>query len=157
MIRRIEEDRILSRKLIGSRANEIENEIKEIIDISFSGGPTKADYDFFDIRGSALIYGIPGIGKTSIMNNCMRYALEEYGVDCYELVPSEIIDSLLGKASQNLLEALQEFECKERGIVVGVHSNDGVLSMDKVKEVFRRALLKRDSELISEMFVLEGE
>ena len=248
MIRRIEEDRIFTRELIGSKTNEIESEIKGIIDISFSGESAQADYDFFDIKGSALIHGIPGIGKTSIMNNCMSYALEEYGADCYELVPSEIIDSLLGKATQNLSEALQEFESKEkgilfideldrlcvnreeedvselkrmlielmqffdrlratdekvvlcctnvitqidpalirrfavveevpcpskedvvefanicmkksgfRGIVVGIRPNDGVLSMDKVKEVFRRALLKHDSGLISEQFILEGE
>lgn len=117
LLNRIAEDTIQESHLYGQNANNIENEIKRLIDIIFGEDSCDVDYSFFDIRGTVLLHGVPGTGKTTIMNNCMYYALENYGTDCYELVPSEIIESALGKANSNLVEAIHKFEDKDKGIL----------------------------------------
>lgn len=117
MLRRIDENRITVYELVGNEINYAEEKIKGLIDIAFNGSQSEIDYDFFDIRGTVLLYGISGIGKTSAMNNCMSYALDKYGADCYELLTSDIVESELGKSTQNLTEAIHEFESLHRGIL----------------------------------------
>lgn len=114
---RIEEDRIKHNMLFGMNAKNVEEQIKSLIDLIFKDNQNEIDYDFFDIHGTVLLHGIPGTGKTTIISNCMHYALKIYGVDCYELHPSEIIESALGKANKNLVNAINEFEQKEKGIL----------------------------------------
>ena len=117
MLRRIDEDNINSFELYGNNIINIESKIKRLIDIVFSENPIDINLDFFDIKGTVLLYGNPGNGKTSIMNNCMRYALCKYRVDCYELCISDIIESELGKATKNFVHSISEFEKKKMCIL----------------------------------------
>lgn len=115
-LRRIEEGKIQHSQLEGKVVNDIENLIKNLIDIVLFEKKEDVDLDFFDIKGTVLLYGKPGIGKTSIMKNCMEYALAK-GVDCYELLIPEIIESHLGQSTKNLVDSLCEFESKAQGIL----------------------------------------
>lgn len=118
LLRRIEEEKISSTcELFGSDINDIEKEIKGLIDFTYNTVDNTIDFDFFDIRGTVLLYGSPGLGKTSVMKNCMAYALERYSVDCYELLTTDIVESELGKTTKNLSEALKEFERLDKGIL----------------------------------------
>lgn len=117
LLQRIDEKLISTYDLFGNEIHRVEQQIKGLIDIMMSDNPADVDYDFFDLHGTVLLYGIPGIGKTSVMSNCMNYALDQYGADCYELMSSNIVEADLGKATKNLSDALQEFEREEKGIL----------------------------------------
>lgn len=117
LLQRIDEKQIVHQDLFGEGANRIEEEIKRLIDIIMKDSPNSVDYDFFDIKGTILLYGVPGIGKTSVLKNCISYALNEHDVDCYELLTTRIIESELGKATINLFDSLNEFEKKKKGIL----------------------------------------
>lgn len=117
LLQRIDEETISSHKLYGDEINIVEGKIKGLIDIAMDKKTSNIDFDFFDLKGTVLLHGIPGIGKSSVMANCLNYALENYGVDCYELIPSNIIVADLGKATKNLTDALKEFEDKEKGVL----------------------------------------
>lgn len=118
LLKHIEEHRITSEcELFGIEVNNIEREIKGIIDCVYDKKECDIDFAFFDIKGTVLLSGITGVGKTSVMKNCMSYALEKYNVDCYELLTPDIISSELGKATQNMSEALKEFAALDRGIL----------------------------------------
>lgn len=128
---------IANNELMGDNIRKIEEEVRGLIDISMSNNSNASLYDFFDIKGTVLLYGIPGTGKTSIMHNCMSYALKTYDADCYELFTSSIIESELGKATKNLAVVLHEFEEKKKGI----------LFIDEMD----RLCVKRESDEISEL------
>lgn len=133
----INERAIVNYELVGDNIRKIEEEIRGLIDISMSDNSNSSLCEFFDIKGTVLLYGIPGTGKTSVMHNCMSYALKTYGADCYELFTSSIIESELGKATKNLTSAIQEFEEKKKGI----------LFIDEMD----RLCVKRESDEISEL------
>lgn len=117
LLRRMDEKMISTHELYGKSILSIETEIKKMIDIVMNDKRPDVDYDFFDLHGIVLLYGIPGTGKTTLMKNCMHYALDRYGTDCYDIPASEIIVSELGKTTKNLSEALNEFERKDQGIL----------------------------------------
>lgn len=116
-LKRIDEKLISTYQLFGEEIQSIEQMIKSLIDIMMNEKSSLMDYGFFDIRGTVLLYGTPGVGKTSLMNNCMKYALEKYQADCYELATSQIVEADLGKATKNLNDALQEFEDQKKGVL----------------------------------------
>ena len=80
---KIDESVLNRTDMIGCKANSVIKKIFMMIDLIYSRKNyfKNIDLEFFNIQGSVLLYGIPGIGKTTIVHNCLRYALDEYGVD----------------------------------------------------------------------------
>lgn len=116
---KIDESVLNKTDMIGCKANSVIKKICMLIDFIFSEKNCfeNIDLDFFNIQGSVLLYGIPGIGKTTIVYNCLRYALDEYGVESYTFNTSDIIVTNLGQATKNLHDKLEEFQSKEEGIL----------------------------------------
>lgn len=114
---RIEENQIKNTSMIGSECHQIRSQITRLIDFIYGDKGLVVDWNFFDIYGSVLLYGMPGVGKTTIVMNCIDYALTEYGVDSYTIEASEIIVSNLGEATRNLYEELNRFAKLEQGIL----------------------------------------
>lgn len=106
------------REIIGESGTKIVKLINGLIDYSQRDSEKERDkMSFFNINGTVLLYGLPGVGKTTIAQNCMHYALEKYGVESYRMEPSEIIVPELGKSVSNLKSQLDEFKDKESGIL----------------------------------------
>ncbi len=114
---RIEEDLIKKTEIVGEKVKKIEKKIDCLIDGIFTESYTDAVYNFFDIKGTVLLHGVPGVGKTSVAYNVMNYALERYGVESYSIFPSEIIVSGLGETVKNLSKELKDFESFKEGIL----------------------------------------
>ncbi|MCR5661159.1 MAG: ATP-binding protein [bacterium] len=137
MLRRIDEKEILKTDLIGDDINNIEDKIKKLIDLILGESQKEIDLNFFDIKGTVLLYGLPGIGKTSVINNCISHALINYGADCYNLPTTDIIESNLGQATKNLANAIKEFE----------NYATGILFIDELD----RLCVNRNSDEVSEL------
>ena len=137
---RLKENELSETKLIGSRCKSAEADIKHLIDIIFGDNYSnkRINFDFFDVKGTVLLHGFAGVGKTTIAKNCMYYALDKYGVESYSMNVSDIIVSGLGESVKNLFDALAEFsELKE-----------GILFIDEIDKLFiNRESLDELSEL----------
>ena len=106
--------------LIGQSCEKAAIRIKKLIDIVFSPddpNQQKLNYGFFDIRGTVLLYGDSGVGKTTLSKNCMSYALDAYSVDSYEIHVADIIVSELGETVRNMSEVLEELRNKKCAIL----------------------------------------
>jgi len=116
---KIDESMLNKTDMVGNKANLIIKKICGLIDIIYSNENhlQNVDLDFFNINGSVLLYGIPGVGKTTIVHNCLKYALDQYGIESYTLETSDIIVSDLGQATKNLHDRLEEFQNKKEGIL----------------------------------------
>ena len=136
MLSRIDEKDIYETVLIGEACNDSMGDIKGLIDIIFGEmDATYPEYDFFDIKGTVLLYGKPGVGKTTIARNCLSYAIDKYGVDSYTLNVSSIIVSGLGESVANIDCALKEFERKEKGILFIDELDKLLISRDSPDEL----------------------
>lgn len=125
--------------MIGSGSNDTINQIKRMVDLIYGGKKFgKIDLDFFNINGSILLYGIPGIGKTTIAMNGIYYCLKNYGIEAYSFTTSEIIVSNLGEATQNLHNELEKF----------LDLKEGILFID---EIDRICINRNDRDEISEL------
>lgn len=116
----INESTLFETPLIGQSSEKAYIRIKNLIDIVFSSTESNQkspNYDFFDIKGTILLYGDTGVGKTTISRNCMAYALDKYSVDCYEINIADIIVSELGETVRNMHEILEELNNKEYAIL----------------------------------------
>lgn len=114
---RINESTLNETRLIGTSCCTTEKKIKNLIDSIENNSNNIEMFNFFDIKGTVLLYGIAGGGKTSIAKNVMYYALDKYGIESYSINPSEIITSGLGESVKNLSDELKEFDEKEEGIL----------------------------------------
>lgn len=115
---KIEEDGIVSTLMIGSESEETVRQITRMMDIIYGENIcNNIDLSFFNINGSTLLYGVPGVGKTTIAMNCINYSLEKYGVEAYTIETSEVIVSNLGESTRNLNKELNEFAALEEGIL----------------------------------------
>lgn len=137
-IDKIEEKFLNKTKLVGNNCNTIESKIETIIDLMFTGNYDKEMFDFFDISGTILLHGIPGVGKTSIAKNIMSYAIDKYGVESYIIEPSDIIVSGLGESVKNLSDKLKNFE----------KLGEGILFID---EIDKFCVNRNDKDELSEM------
>ncbi len=125
MLYRIDESDLHETKLIGKQCEQTVNDINHLIDIVFEKNERRLNYNFFDIKGTVLLHGIAGVGKTTIARNCMSYALNKYGVESYRLDVSDIIVSGLGESVKNMHDTLNEFE----------ELNEGILFIDEIDKV----------------------
>lgn len=134
MLNRFDEKSLYKTDLIGSRCKSAEEDIRNLIDIIFGDktAENKIDYDFFDVKGTVLLHGIAGVGKTTIARNCMYYALDKYGVESYSIDVPDIIVSGLGESVKNLSDALSEFD----------DLKEGILFLDEIDKLF----VNRESE-----------
>lgn len=76
-LNRISESSLCETMLIGQSCESAAVRIKNLIDIVFSSKESneqRPNYDFFDIRGTILLHGDSGVGKTTLSKNCMYYA-----------------------------------------------------------------------------------
>ena len=119
-LNRVSEASLYEIQLIGRSCKNADARIKKLIDIIFSTAESnqqRPNYEFFDIRGTVLLYGDSGVGKTTLSKNCMAYALDTYSVDSYEINAADIIVSELGETVRNMNEVLEELRNKERAIL----------------------------------------
>lgn len=117
MLYRIDENDLHETKLVGKQCEKTVNDIKHLIDLIYENDEKGINYNFFDIKGTVLMHGIAGVGKTTIAMNCMSYAINKYGVESYVLDVSDIIVSGLGESVKNMHDKLAEFEELREGIL----------------------------------------
>ena len=118
MLNKIRECELKETELFGKNVLAVYNEICNLIDIIYGKNEyDDIDWDFFDIKGTVLLYGIPGGGKTTLIKNCLNRALNLYGTESYYIETSNIIRSNLGESTSRMNRALQEFHEKEEGIL----------------------------------------
>lgn len=135
---RIDENAIKSIQIYGKHPRKVLSELKQLVDIVYGERSCSIDYDFFDIKGTVLLSGIPGTGKTSIVNNVIAYALEKYSVDAYTFFTTDIIEADLGKTVANFRNQIDKFSEKEQGILF-------------IDEIDKFCVNRSNSEEVSEM------
>lgn len=90
---------------------DLQLEIKGIVDIIFSNSKNDLTYrnilDYFDINGNIILYGKPGVGKTSLAFQIADYVLNSYRIKPYKVDIARIIRSNLGEATNNMKEAIE--------------------------------------------------
>lgn len=119
MLERIDEKQIKNKRIIGCDIQSKEKKIHKIVDLIFSAEyrKTDIDYDFFGMNGTILLYGKPGVGKTTLAYNTFNYVLEQYEADVYTINLTEVIVADLGMATKNIKIDLDEFYEKKKGIL----------------------------------------
>lgn len=128
--------------MIGKNSNDTIRQITRMMDLVYGSKTfSNIDLSFFDINGSVLLYGIPGVGKTTIVMNCINYALDKYGIEAYTIDTPEVIVSNLGESTQNIYIELDEFASLNEGILfideidrlcVNRHNKDEVSELKRV-------------------------
>lgn len=125
-------DNIIDRKIFNFIGyEELICEIQQISDIVF-GNEDKIPVNvlnYFSINGNIILYGKPGVGKTSISYKIASYVLNEYGIKSYQLSIADIIETNLGKTTSNIKSAIKELKniSKEYG---------ALLILDEVDRLF---------------------
>ena len=74
-----------------------------------------------DFSSKILMYGEPGVGKTSIAYRIASYILDEFGISAYSLSVPSIIKSNLGETTSNMRETMnniRDIAEKETGILL---------------------------------------
>lgn len=103
--------------------------------------------EILGISGTILMYGEPGTGKTSLAYEIANEALEEYGIESYKISMSELIESDLGKTTNNMSKAINEIKTlsQEYGAIIILDEIDRV-SVDRKNKneisELKRALLE---------------
>ena len=128
--------------MIGKNSNDTIRQITRMMDLVYGSKTfSNIDLSFFDINGSVLLYGIPGVGKTTIVMNCINYALDKYGIEAYTIDTPEVIVSNLGESTQKIYKELDEFASLNEGILfideidrlcVNRHNKDEVSELKRV-------------------------
>ena len=103
-------DNIIDRKIFNFIGyEELIFEIQKISDIVF-GNEDKIPVNvlnYFSINGNVILYGKPGVGKTSISYKIASYVLNEYGIKSYQLSIAYIIETNLGETTSNMKSAIK--------------------------------------------------
>ena len=81
---------------------KIRAQLKDILSLVFGNGIDKEKNSFLDIKGSVLLYGNPGVGKTSICYEVGNYAKKNYKASFYLINLSSMISEKLGKTAKEL-------------------------------------------------------
>ena len=106
-------DNIIDRKIFNFIGYEdLIFEIQYISDIVF-GNEDKIPVNvlnYFSINGNVILYGKPGVGKTSISYKIASYVLNEYGIKSYQLSIADIIETNLGETTSNMKSAIKELK-----------------------------------------------
>lgn len=137
-------DNIIDRKIFNFIGHEkLICEIQKISDIVFGNEneiPTDI-LDYFSINGNIILYGKPGVGKTSISYKIASYVLNKYGIKSYQLSIADIIETNLGKTTSNIKFAIKELKSisKEYG---------ALLILDEVDRLF---INREKNEEVSEL------
>lgn len=115
---RVAEDTINNfQTLIGYE--EILNKYKKIADLTFEiDKENLAFLQLLSMNGNILIYGDPGVGKTTLAYNIAKYILDKFGVETYTINISNVVGNLLGESTKNLSNTLKELKEKERGALL---------------------------------------
>lgn len=133
------EKKIASTSMIGKNSNDTIRQITRMMDLVYGSKTfSNIDLSFFDVNGSVLLYGIPGVGKTTIVMNCINYALDKYGIEAYTIDTPEVIVSNLGESTQNIYKELDEF----------ASLNEGILFID---EIDRLCVNRNNKDEVSEL------
>ena len=74
----------------------------------------------FGFGSKILMYGEPGVGKSSISYRIASYVLDEFGISSYFLLVPSIIKSNLGETTSNMKAAIDDIReiAKETGILL---------------------------------------
>jgi len=94
-----------------------------------------------DFGSKILMYGIPGVGKTSIAYKVASYVLDKFGISAYSLSIPSIIKPNLGETTSNMNEAL--------GIVKDISKEAGILLI--LDEIDRLSVLRNSENELAEM------
>lgn len=94
-----------------------------------------------NINGTILLYGEPGIGKTTIAYKISNDLVNEFGCSVYKLNISDIIQSNMGETTRNINSALMSLKKKSVEIPI-------ILILD---EVDRLSVNRENRNEISEM------
>lgn len=140
ILQRFEEQDLYKTDLKGAECENATKKIQNLVDIIFGSDSmsNNVNYDFFDIKGTVLLYGLPGVGKTTIARNCLCYALDQYGVESYAMNVADVIVSGLGESVKNFDDALSEFS----------ELYEGILFIDEIDRFFvNRESVSEISEL----------
>lgn len=124
-LHRIEENVIsLKTELIGHQ--DTFKKCKTIIDLIHGNNIWNSLCEELDIRSINIFHGETGVGKTTLLFALAKYALDNYGVESYELRVEDIIETSLGATVENFAKAFEEIRqhCKE--------GNGFLLLMDEV-------------------------
>lgn len=119
MLCRIDEKYIKNKKIIGHNIQSLEKKIYRVVDLIFSEKykESSIDFGFFGIKGTILLHGKPGVGKTTLAYNILNYALDDYNTDIYTINLTEVISENLGVATKNIKNDLDEFLAKKQGVL----------------------------------------
>ncbi|MEI0486632.1 ATP-binding protein [Brachyspira intermedia] len=144
----------LSEKVVNNKIKyflgyeEILNNLENISDLIFQEKKNTdiIELDFFDINFNILLYGEPGVGKTSLAYKLSNYVLDKYGVDTYQLSIPNIIETNLGKTTSNMHKAIENIyeHASEYGIYIILDEVDRIFTDRKKEEIseLKRMLLE---------------
>ena len=95
----------------------------------------------FGFGSKILMYGEPGVGKTSIAYRIASYILDEFGISAYSLSVPSIIKSNLGETTSNMKETIN--------IIRDVARETGILLI--LDEIDRLSVVRNSENELAEM------
>lgn len=109
--------------------------------IAFSENKNKEILDLLDISGKILMFGEPGIGKTSLAYYIANVFLDKDGIESYKLSISDLIQSDMGATTKNMAKAINEIKMISE-------DNKIILILDEIDRIsVRRSNCDEISEL----------
>lgn len=121
--------------------DDIKSNINKILELIFDKNKnvSKEILEYFNINGNIMLYGNPGVGKTSLSLQVANYVLSKYGIKSYRMNIADIISKELGDTTKNISEAIKIIKSKKYGIL---------LIMDEIDRIF---IDRRNTDELSEL------